>query len=154
MTLDPLRQTDPDDFDFDWIDFLVPRWEPGTIYYSGQVVRPRIPNGFFAECVTSGNQSSAVEPNWVRRGGAVVFDGSVEWVMRAPSDESLATIDSVTYTITPSGIAQGAESTIGMVTRVRLDAAAAPVGTYTIVAEMTDSDGEDHTQETTLPVIA
>lgn len=147
---DPLRKSDPDVFEFPWLKFLVPSWEPGEMYTVGDVVRPRAANGFFAQC-TIGNESAAREPAWVRESGIVVDDGSVVWLMVAPSEVSLPSITSATYTIDPAGITQSLATIDGTKTTVKLDASGADVGTYRVVAEIV-ADGEDHSQEESLEV--
>jgi hypothetical protein len=117
------------------------------------MVRPRAANGFWAQCTTA-NQTAAREPAWSKIEGATVRDGSVTWVMIAPGDVALPAISAVTYDIEPSGIAQSSpiNAIEGMMTRVRLDAVAAQLGTYRIIAEVT-IDGEDYSQEETLEVV-
>lgn len=150
---DPLRRSDPDVFEFDWTNFVVPQWQPGTQYVTGAIVRPIAPNGFWAQCATP-NQTHAREPAWAKINGASVRDGSVVWTMVEPASITLPTISSVTYDIEPGGITQAdpANAIDGMVTRIRLDAVAADLGAYRIIAEVI-VDGEDYSQEQALEVV-
>jgi hypothetical protein len=152
MSLSPLRRTDPDFFKFNWPNVLAATWEQGCAYSIANVVRPDVAMGFYAECMTSGLSASR-EPRWRAEAGAVVRDGSVLWVMRDPSSVSLPTITAATYTITPAGITQSGAAISGSVTTVKLDASAASLGTYNVVAEIT-AGGEDYSIETDLEVIA
>lgn len=82
----------------------------------------------------------------------MVFDGSAVWIMRHPSSVTLPTITAATYTIEPAGITQSGAAISGATTTVKLDASAASLGTYNVVAEIT-AGGEDYSLETDLEVI-
>jgi hypothetical protein len=149
--LSPLRRSDPDVFVFRWLDVLAAEWQGGAAYEAADIVRPSIPMGFYAECTTAG-QTAAREPRWRAEASATVLDGSVVWTMRAPSSVTLPTITAATYTITPAGITQSGAAISGSVTTVKLDASAASLGTYKVVAEIT-AGGEDYSLEADIEVI-
>jgi hypothetical protein len=147
----PLRRSDPEFFEFDWTDLLIRARVPGRVYAQNEVIRPPLPVGFFAICTTAG-MAAHREPIWPREDDLTVQDGSVVWTMRAPGGVGLPSISSVDYTITPDGIVESDETTVDLRTRVKLDATAADLGTYEILAEIV-SAGEDYSMRTTLEVI-
>jgi hypothetical protein len=152
MDVQPLRKTDPDWFTFAWSGALVDDWQPGEFVDVGELRAPLVPTGFYARCATAG-MTGAREPAWPASGSR--SDGSAVWTLIAPSAASTPTIQSVTYTLTPSGISI-TDSTISEEvnkSRVRLDASAADEGDYELIAEMVDSDGEDHSFAITIEVI-
>lgn len=151
---DPLRRNDPDYFVFDWSARLVSEHIPGKHYATGALVRPRLPTGFLYECTTKG-QAAWRPPVWPRTNGATVTDGSAVWTCRTLEAATLASISTVVYTITPTGIAQSDASILAdeLSSKVRLDASSAGLGTYDLVALMTDSGGEEHELRTELEVI-
>lgn len=145
----PLRQSDPDWFEFDWLEHLTDNWgPPGRRFSQGDVIAPSVPMGYYAECTSVIGMCGRKEPGWPEEDAATVVDGSITWTMRAPGTVTLPVVASCTYTITPSGISQD-DTAVDVeegVSKVRLDASAADLGTYKIVANMTDSQGEEHTQ--------
>jgi hypothetical protein len=150
----PLRQNDPDYFVFDWSALLVSEHTPGKHYSLGALVRPRAPTGFLYECTTKG-QTQWRPPVWPRTEGATVTDGSAVWTCRTLATATLASVSTVVYTITPTGISQSDDSILAdeLSSRVRLDASAAGLGVYEIAALMTDSGGEEYEIRTELEVI-
>ena len=151
MPLSPLRRSDPDFFEFHWLDVLSAAWQDGRNFSASAVIRPSVPMGFYAECAVAG-QSGSREPRWRAESGATVLDGSVLWIMRHPSAVSLPSISAAVYTLTPTGITQSGPTISGAVTTVKLDASAASLGTYNLVVEIT-AGGEDYSLETDLEVI-
>lgn len=147
----PLRKTDPDFIEFDWTSRLIQARVPGRVYEVDDVVQPSLAVGFYAICTTAG-MAAHREPIWPREDGLTVLDGSVVWTMVEPGGAGLPTITNAVYTITPSGITQSNAETVGLRTRVKLDAAAAELGTYEILAEIV-SGGEDYSERTTLEVV-
>jgi hypothetical protein len=149
--LSPLRKSDPDFFDFEWLARIVAERQSNKAYTSGQYARPLVGIGLIAECTTDGTTRSS-EPRWPTVAGQTVTDGSCVWTMRNPADVTLPSISGATYTITPAGITQTNPSTSGTVTRVKLDAANAAPGIYQIVAEIT-ANGEDFSMADRLVVL-
>ena len=149
--LSPLRRSDPDFFEFHWLDVLAAEWRAAESVAVGNVRRPAVPMGFYAECTTGGDTASS-EPRWPTAAGLTQQDGSVVWTMRAPSSVTLPTITAQTYTITPSGVTQSGPTISGTKTTVKFDASAADLGLYTVLADIT-AGGEDYSLEEQLVVV-
>lgn len=151
-TFSDLRRSDPDYFEFDWFDVLVDGWAPDTDYVVGDVVRPhRGPVGFVFQCTTKGT-SGGRRPRWRGPAATTIADGGAVLTAKKREDASLPTITSATYTITPTGITKSGEVIDGTKTRVKLDASAAALGDYEIVAEIVASS-EDYSDEATFEVV-
>jgi hypothetical protein len=144
-------------FDFLWIEDLIDPWLPEYLFQVGQAVRPSLSNGFLA-IVTKAGLSGFREPIWPRESGAIVQGelagvsvGSVEFQMARPEAASIPTIDSSTFTVTPTGIVVPSSQTIqeSRLTRIQIDGSAALAGEYTITAEIIDGLGRDHIKRKT-----
>jgi hypothetical protein len=150
----PLKTTDPDWFEFPWLERLVKRWRPGEIVAIGALRRPAVPHGFMLKCTTAG-QTGAREPAWAKTASATVNDGAAVWQMVPWAAPDLPVISSCSYVISPTGISNVGESidAAALKTFVRLDAAAAIAGDYTVTATMIDSNGEQyvHTEDLEVP---
>lgn len=151
MNLSPLRRSDPDYFEFEWLSLIASPWIAGRDYAATDIVQPAVPMGFYAQCTTAG-ESAAREPRWRAEAGATAVDGSVVWTMLAPGSVALASITASSYTITPAGITQSNDSISGTRTSVKLNASAASLGKYLITAEIT-AGGEDYSLEADLEVV-
>lgn len=153
---DPLSKADPDWFVFLWMNALVSERVPGELVPIGAIRRPPDHVGFLLECTTGGLVPAYERPAWPREAGVVVRDGSVEWTTRRVDEVvgEILSIVSCSYSVTPGGIEVVDEVIEGglMRTLVRLDAAAASEGEYSIRALMVDSEGEEHSLVETVMV--
>lgn len=148
----PLRRSDPEFFEFDWTALLIPTRVPGKVYALNEIAKPALATGFYLKCTTPG-MAAHHPPIFPREADLTVGDGSLVWTMVEPGGAGLPTISGTpTYDISPAGIAQSDLSTVGLVTRVKLDAVAAGLGEYEILAEIVSS-GEDYSMRTTLEVV-
>lgn len=150
----PLKKTDPDWFVFDWKKVLIKRWEPGEIVPVDALRRSAVPCGFILKC-TAGGETGPREPAMPSASGVTVVDRGATWQSVAWAAPNLPTIQSCTYSISPSGITQpqAAIDAALLRTRVRLDAGAAAIGMYTVTATMTDANGEQYVASDTVEVI-
>lgn len=148
----PLRKTDPDFFRFHWVDIMAPPRIGRVFVDVGAIKQPTVFRGYFLVCTTA-EWTEAREPNFPRVEGALVTDGAVVWTMT--KRPVFATISSQTFVITPAGIAQSLPSNndLELTSTIRLDAVAAAVGKYTVLAAIVDSTGEEHSQTEDFEVI-
>lgn len=149
--LSPLRRSDPDYFQFDWLPVVAAARRGAWSYAVNDIVRPLRSNGFYAVCTRAGLTAQR-EPVWGASDGVEVADGSAIWTMRAPSGVTLPTISAVTYTLTPTGITQNSASISGNTSTVKFDGSSAGLGVYEILAEATIG-GEDYSLEEAIEVI-
>lgn len=148
----PLRKSDPDWFEFAWLDALINEWVPGEIVAVGTLRRPLVPFGYMLKCTVAG-QTGPRERAWPTSG--TIKDGSVTWQVVQWAAPDLPSIASCTYAIQPSGVtvlSEAIDSTL-LSTRIRLDAASAEVGEYTITATMIDGSGEQYVASENFEVI-
>lgn len=62
-----------------------PIWTASTVQYSGDIVRPLIPNGYYYECTVAGT-TDTTEPTWPTTPNATVTDNTVTWTCRTDDD--------------------------------------------------------------------
>lgn len=92
---------DPDEQLYYTIRYRAPNWsalaekkKQNDIDNSGDVVKPTVATGYYAECISSGVTGS-VEPAWISEEDAEVDDGTVKWKMHT-DDFSLESGDVIT----------------------------------------------------------
>lgn len=117
-------------------------WEPSTIYFEDDVVRPRDRETGYELRALNHGQSRRMEPNWKEE----TVDGSITWQRQPISNDSLLrTVVSVDWTA-PSGLvveATGIENVGGkQVISVALSGGTVEDSPYLVTAAVTYSDAQ------------
>ena len=83
---------------FDYTAFLALLWAGGTVYETGEVIRPPTANGFQYRATNTG-QTKSRAPAFPTTEGATVLDGTITWQAEPIDNNSLRSIiDTSTWT--------------------------------------------------------